>query len=282
MDGRWKRVLAGAALAGLAGCTTTQKVLQPITGSPPTNPNAVVVPEPADDEAAKDGPLSARTKLIYASMCVEAVAKDAGKPAAERERMTAHARQIYQEVLADDPKNANALMGLGDLYAVTGEQGQLTEVLARAGKTHPTNAKVWAWVAVKHGQARNWPAACDAYARAVKLDPDNRLYRMHWGFTLARAGRYEEGYAALARAMREPEARYNLAMMMVHNGETDRARGELRLALQVDPNFGPAAEKLTALETGSPVTPTPQVGATPNVPAGGIEELPAVQLGGPR
>ena len=161
---------------------------------------------------------------------------------------------------------------------MTGEQERLAEVIARAGKTHPTNPKVWAWVAVKHGQAKNWAAACDAYARAVKIDPENRVYRIHWGFTLARAGRYEEGFECLSRSMREAEARYNLAMMMVHNGDVERAKRELRLAQQADPNFGAAAEKLAALETGAPVTPAPQVDAGPNVPASGVEELPAVQL----
>jgi Flp pilus assembly protein TadD len=279
MDGRWKRVLAGGVLAGLVGCTSTPKPALPVAPTS-SGKNSVFVPEPADDGPKKDGPLAASTKLVYASMCVEAVAKDPTKSPAERERMLGQAREIYQDVLATDPKNADALTGLGELYSLTGEQDRLAEVMVRAEKTHSTNAKVWAWVAVKHGQAKNWAAACDAYARAVKLDPDNRTYRMHWGFTLARAGRYEEGYAALARAMREPEARYNLAMMMVHNGDLERAKGELRLARQADPNFAAAAEQLAAMESGNPMAPAPRVEPSPNLPTAptGVEELPAVQL----
>ena len=113
----------------------------------PPNKNSVYVPEPADDGAHKDGPLSANTKLVWANMSVEAVATDPTKSASDRDRLLTQARQVYQEVLAADPKNVDALFGLGEMYQVTGEAERLTEVLARATKTHPGNAKVWAWVA---------------------------------------------------------------------------------------------------------------------------------------
>ena len=194
-------------------------------------------------------------------MSVEAVATDPTKSASDRDRLLTQARQVYQEVLAADPKNVDALFGLGEMYQVTGEAERLTEVLARATKTHPGNAKVWAWVAVKHGQAKKWDLACEAYGRASKLDPDNRMYRIHHGFTLARTGRYDEGYECLSRSMREAEARYNLAMMMLHNNEVERAKMELKLALRADPNFGAATEKLASLGNA-------------NVQQVGFEQLP--------
>src|SRR5947209_12914677 len=166
MDGRIRRALAGGALAALVGCTTTQpKVVGPEPPPPVTGKNTVFVQEPADEAAKKDGPLSAKTKIIYANTCVEAVAQDPNKPPADRERNLTQARQIYQEVLAAEPKNVEALLGLGEMYAVTGEQDRLVEMLNRAVKTHPTDAKVWAWVAVKQGQAKNWNAAAEGYDR---------------------------------------------------------------------------------------------------------------------
>ena len=269
MDGRWKLAVAGGLIAGLVGCTTTKPVVPPTPPTPPPGKNSLYIPEPADDAALKDGPLSATTKLAYANVAVEAVAQDATKPAAERDRLLSQARQVYQEVLAEDPKNVDALFGLGELYHVTGEQQRLTDVLAKATKTHPQNAKVWAWVAVKHGQAKNWEPACEAYARATKLDPDNRMYRIHLGFNLARAGRYDEGYECMSRSMREAEARYNLAMMMLHNGDVERAKMELKLAQKADPNFAAAGEKLAGLANGPAPADTRQAG---------FEELDPVKL----
>ena len=285
MDGRFKRVLAGGLLAGAVGCTTTpMNPPNPLTAPPPppTPPakNTVFVQEPTDDGEAKAGPVGPTTKILYANMCIEALSKDPNRPAADRERTLAQCRELYQEVLATDPKHLDALMGLGEMYQLTGERDRLTEVIGRVTSLHPNDAKAWAWVAVKHGQAKNWTAAVDAYGRAAKIDPDNRQYRLHLGFTLARAGRYEEGYEWLGKAMREAEARYNLAMMMLHNGETDRARGELQRCMAIDPNFSPAAEKLTSLAAGNPAPPVTPAAAPPaaDIKSGTVEELAPVHL----
>jgi tetratricopeptide (TPR) repeat protein len=282
MDGRLKRVLAGGLLAGAVGCTTTQMPPpNPLTAPPPPPPvqptkNTVFVQEPTDDGEAKTGPIGPRPKLLYANMCIEALSKDPNRPAADRERTLTQVRELFQEVLATDPKNVEALMGLGEMYQLTGERDRLTEVMGRVTTLYPNDAKAWAWVAVKHGQAKNWTAAADAYGRAAKVDPDNRTYRLHLGFTLARAGRYDEGYEWLGKAMREADARYNLAMMMLHNGEADRARAELERCLKADPNFSPAAERLAALAAGNPAPPAAPTVA--DVKGVGFEELAPVQL----
>ena len=286
MDGRWKWTLTGV-FAGLVGCTTTTTPPNPFPDSPSPPPptstvkNSVFVAEPADEVEKKIGPVGASTKVLYANMCVEAVAKDPNRPAPDRERTLGQARQMYQEVLASEPKNLDALTGLGELYRVTGEQDRLAEVIARVTKLHANDAKACAWVAIKHGQAKNWVAAADAYGRAIKLDPDNRTYRIHLGLTHARAGRYDEAYVLLTRSMRETEARYNLAMMMLHNGDAERAKAELEKCLKADPNFAPATEQLAAMEAGNeqPVAiPSIATPPTDEKPAG-VEELAPVRLG---
>lgn len=256
MDGRWRLVLVGGMVSGLMGCNifSSKKGPEVVFHQPPPPPpgaNSVYVPEPADDGPAKQGPLAPSTMVVFANAWVDAIAKDPNKPAAERERLLAQARQAYQDVLHREPKNVDALLGLGHMYQVTGELGQLREVEQRAMSQHPNSAKVWAWVAVRQAQNKNFDAAIESYHRAVELDPENRLYRIHLGFTLARTGRYEEGYDWLKKSMRQAEARYNLAMMMIHNGDTEKAREYLHAAIRVDPAFSPAKDQLLALTAGS-------------------------------
>jgi tetratricopeptide (TPR) repeat protein len=253
MDGRWKMALAGGLLSGALGCTWGQKQQAFPTPPPPSSVSAksIFVPEPADDGPARDGPLAPSTMLAFATVWVEAVNDDPNKPAPERERLLSQARQAYQEVLQRDPKSVEALLGLGHLYEVTGEADRLREVEQRAKALHPTNPKVWAWLAVHRAQAKDFEGAAECYHQATKLDPDNRLYRIHLGLTLARAGRYDEGREWLVRSMREAEARYNLAKMMLHNNEPEKARIELRLALQADPSMVAAKDELMGLAAGA-------------------------------
>jgi tetratricopeptide (TPR) repeat protein len=253
MDGRWKLVLVGGLASALVGCNLFSKTPQVVVTPPPDishSSNTVYVPEPAEEVVEKDGPLSPATMIVFAKTWVEAVAMDPNKPAAERERLLTQARHAYQEILSRDPKNIEALLGLGQMYHVTGELAKLREVEERAKSHHPNNAKVWAWVAVRQAQAKNWDSAAECYHRAAKLDPESRIYRIHLGFTLARAGRYDEGYEWLKRSMRQAEARYNLAKMMIHNGDTEQAREYLHAAMRADPAFTPARDQLLALTAG--------------------------------
>jgi Tfp pilus assembly protein PilF len=253
MDGRCKLVFAGGLIAiGLVGCTTTK----PTTPDAPTPPqmgkNSVYVPEPSEDADKKDGPLSCSSMVTFANLWIDFVAKDPNKPAAEREQLLNRARLVYQDVLQREPKNLDALLGLGQMYQVTGETEKLREIEQKVLSLYPQDAKVWSWVAVRQAQAKNWDGAVDSYQHAVKLDPDNRVYRTHLGFTLARSGHYSEGYDWLSKSMREADARFNLAKMMLHNGDLEKARAELRLCLKADPGMKAAEELLTATANGLP------------------------------
>ena len=254
MEGRWKLGLVGGFVAGLLGCTTTQKApILPAAPPVPSSANAVYVPEPTDNSSVKDGPLAATTLIVFANTWVESVARDPSKPAAERDRLLSQAQQTYQDVLRREPKNVEALLGLGQLYQVTGETEKLHEIEQKASTLHAKNPKVWAWVAVQQGQAKAWDAAADSYHKAAQLDPENRMYRINLGFTLARGKRYSEAYEWLSRTMREAEARYNLAMMMIHNGDTDKAQMELRLSVRADPNMSASRNQLMAMAAGPDV-----------------------------
>jgi tetratricopeptide (TPR) repeat protein len=268
MDGRRKLVFAGGLVAfGLAGCTTT-KPTSPEAPPPQLGKNSIYVPEPADDPEKKEGPLACSTMVLFANLWVEMVAKEPNKPSAEREQLLNRARLVYQDVLQREPKNVDALLGLGQMYQVSGEVDKLREIEQRMISQYPQNAKVWSWVAVRQAQAKNWDAAIDSYQHAVKLDPDNRVYRTHLGFTLARAGRYPEGYEWLSRSMREADARFNMAKMMLHNGEVEKARAELQLCLKADPEMKAAGELLLATANGLPLPSNflPEPGNTPPLP----------------
>ena len=252
---RCKMAFAGGVIAASVGCSSTPKQPElPIPAAPPPITQvskSVTIPEPMDDpRSEKTGPLAPATLLVFADTWVESVRNDPAKPVPERERLLTQARQFYNEVLQRDPKNADALIGTARMYQVTGESDRLAETEKRMREAQPNNAKVWAWIAVRQGQSKDWENAVASYQKAVTLDPDNRMYRIQLGFTLARAGRYDEGFTWLNRSMRESEARFNLAMMMAHNQRPELAREQLTLTLRIDPSFRQASEQLAVLDGG--------------------------------
>src|SRR5438067_996181 len=89
-------------------------------------------------------------------------------------------------------------------------------------------------------RAKEWNGAVECFSRAAQMDPDNKQAQRFLGLTLTRAGRYDEGLAALAKCMPEAEARYNLAKMLRHNQQAAAAEQQAQMALQADPQFEPA------------------------------------------
>jgi tetratricopeptide (TPR) repeat protein len=255
MDGRWKLALVGGFVAGLMGCSVFHKTTGPeivMNQPPPGSPggNSVYIPEPPDEVAPKDGPLAPSTLIAFATTWVQSVAEDPTKPAADRDQLLNKAQVAYHEVLRRDPKNLDALFGLGEMYQVTGEMGKLREIEQRIRTQHPNNPKAWAWVAVREARMKNFESAAECFREAVRLDPENRQYRIHLGLTLARARRYDEGFEWLKRSMRQAEARYAMAKMMIHNGDSEQAREYLHAAMRADPMFTPAKDQLMALTIG--------------------------------
>ena len=255
MDGRWRMALVGGFVAGLMGCSVFHKTTSPeiVMNQAPAGAaggNSVYIPEPPDEVVPKDGPLAPATMIAFANTWVEAVAADPNKPAADRDKLLNKAQIAYHDALRRDPKNLDALCGLGEMYQVTGELGKLREIEQRIKTQHPNNPKAWAWVAVHEARMKNFDAAAECFHEAARLDPENRQYRIHLGLTLARARRYDEGFEWLKRSMRQAEARYALAKMMLHNGDTDQAREYLHAAMRADPSFTPAKDELMALTIG--------------------------------
>lgn len=255
MDRRfWSFCLFVVVSSTSTGCSLFSKktVLPNLPAAPVSahNPRSVSIMEPIETETVKkDGPLEPKTLIVYANTCVEVVARDPAKPPAERERLLTIAKNNYNEVLKKDPNNLDALMGLGSVYQVTGEGEKLAEIEARTIKAHPKDGRVWSWIAIRQGKAKEWDQAAESFLKASQCDPDNRMYRIQLGFTLARARRYDEGFEWLRRSMRTHEAHFNIAQMAAHNGDNGRASDELRKCLSLEPTYQHAQQMLTQLNS---------------------------------
>lgn len=248
MDGRLQHLLAGAFLCGLVGCSSfgdkTPKMPKP-TGEPPFVMNNQTIID--DRTSRKDGPMKVETMITVANVRVQA-SIDENKSTQQREELANSARLLYEAALKREPKNLDAMRGMARMYAVLADKEKCVEWYQRAGKAHPNNAEVWYEMGKALGSHfKDKDGALSGLHAAAKLAPENRAYRTELGFTLAWCNRYDEAYAWLSRVMPEAKARYNLAGIAEHNGDTAQARMQLANALKADPTHQQSKQMLAAL-----------------------------------
>ncbi len=195
------------------------------------------------------------------------------------------AERIYEQVLAREPRNADAQQFLGLLRLRRGDVEGAVERISRAVVLNP---KVGAYhynlglALQRRGDAAE---AMASYRRAVGLSPDlaeahNNLgnllresgaleaavescrraveLRGEWaeahlnlGTALQTAGRFDEALASFHRALgiapHLAEAHYNLGSTLQRQGRLDDAMVSLRQAIAIKPDYGAAWNNLAAI-----------------------------------
>jgi Tfp pilus assembly protein PilF len=254
MDGRLKRFLAGSLLCGLVGCSHFRdNTPKPI----PTNePPLVMTDRPiVEERRSKNEPIKIDTLIAVGTVRVQAAA-DENRSSQDREELANQARLAYNQVLAREPKHLDALRGMARMYAVLRDKDKCVEWYQKATKAHPKSAEVWCEMGKALGSHfKDKDGMINCLHMAAKLAPENRSYRNELGFSLAFAGRYDEGFAWLSRTMPEAKARYNLAGIAEHNGQPEQAKIQLALAIKADPMHAQSKAMLAAL-SGVRMQPT--------------------------
>ncbi|HEV3084824.1 MAG TPA: tetratricopeptide repeat protein [Gemmataceae bacterium] len=231
MDCRRMLVVALGLLAVVGGCV----------------PSAGLPSLASDSEHPRRQP-KASTCISLARLSEEAAADPRISPA-EQERLRDRAREAYQEALKVDANNLDALTSLAYLYTTMNDHEHAVATYARAVKSHPKNAALYHAFGMCHAQCKEWEPAIANLRQAVALAPEERLYAHSLGFCLARVGKFDDSYAVFAKVDGAASAHYDLARMFHHLEQDDKAKEHLQLALQAKPDFLPAKQMLSVLET---------------------------------
>ncbi len=212
-------------------------------------------------------------ELAFADAEVDAAFLE-GKSAVERDALIDVARQRFQKILAKDPNNKGAHVGLGRLYAKAGDRERAIQSFETAlridQKDHELAHRIAAW------QARfgDWNACATAARYALSLDPENRTYQKTLGYALARGDKWDEAFETLKHVMPEPDARYFLGRVLADLDRLDDAKAQMEMVLQTKPDFDPAREFLATITAPPAVGPAIK---SPGAPADNPVVDPNVQ-----
>ena len=259
--------MLGCLLAAALGCNRNAKQ-QNLIGPMPDSPAAQqMVNMPANGssrsfwggnsnntpsipvEVATDSkkPASPEALAAIAAVRLDAAFDEKTVPGS-KEGLLDLARAGYQKALQQDPKNKAALRGMAQFYARLGDREKSLEMYKKYLTLYPKDAEVAHEVATAHARWKDWTGAVAWCEFALKIDPENRTVKKTLGFCLARAGKWDEAFAALCQIMPEAQARHNLAGLLDHMGHAEASKVQLQLAVKADPNYAPAVGFLAELD----------------------------------
>lgn len=95
----------------------------------------------------------------------------------------AEGRAAFERALAADPKQADALMGMGRYWLAEGKPEQAQLAADQAVAAAPENAEAWMFQAMMRRGARQFEPALAAYDKALQLRPDHRTAHLEKAYT---------------------------------------------------------------------------------------------------
>ena len=173
----------------------------------------------------------------------------------------ATAQSIYEQILAADPNNVDAIHLLGLIAHQRGDNERAVALMGRSVELAPTVAHFHA----NYGEALRAMARGDeaiaAYRRAIELNPTAASPWNNLGIVLAQQGRHDEAIEAWRRAiaLQSDDCRFhdNLGTALQEQGKLDEAIACHERAIQLNPDFVSAYSNLIGTLKYNPAT-TPQ------------------------
>ncbi len=138
------------------------------------------------------------------------------------------------------------------LAAARRDERKACEAYARALSLNPQHARAADGLGVVRLQTGRPDEAARRFRQALAIEPENALVHNHLGLALLQAGRSAEAIRSLERAVAiapdQPGMRLNLARILAQAGRTEEAIGHLRRLQETHPDFAPARAWLERLE----------------------------------
>jgi tetratricopeptide (TPR) repeat protein len=158
------------------------------------------------------------------------------------------AEQLYRQIVAADPRHAEAWRRLGSVCSAVGNRVEASLSLQNAVAIHPGYAEAHNELGILRAQNGELDAAVAYFREASRLapqfaDPCNNL-----GVVLGMQGKYAEAEAAFQQALGirpdNAEAYNNLGKLYLDRGQPAAAMGSYQQALRVKPDYAEALHGL--------------------------------------
>jgi tetratricopeptide (TPR) repeat protein len=162
------------------------------------------------------------------------------------------AEQLYRQVLAQDPRNADALHYLGVIAYQVGKIDLAVDLIRQAIAIKPDFPEAFSNLGNALIDQGQFDAAIAACRQAIRLNPTIPAAHHNLGNALNHKGQFDEAIAALREAIALnpdiPQAHNNLGSILGSKGLFNEATASFQNAIAIRPNYAEAHKNLgTAL-----------------------------------
>jgi Flp pilus assembly protein TadD len=160
------------------------------------------------------------------------------------------AEKQYQEILAADPNNLDALSNLGVLYFRIGTIRSAESTLRKALALAPNDDFVLTTLGIVHYRQSRFDDALMELRKAIEINPNSATAHNYLGITASQKGRQEEAekeiLQAIAKNPNYADAHFNLAVILVTTQPASKelAREHYARATALGTQPSPPLEKL--------------------------------------
>jgi tetratricopeptide (TPR) repeat protein len=158
------------------------------------------------------------------------------------------AEQIYRQILAANPNEANAWHLLGVIACEFGKPEMAIECIGRALQLRPDSADAHYNLARAFHQLERLNDAIASYRRARTLKPDYAEAHSNLGLALQTQGIFDEAVTSYRRAVElrpdHAETHYSLGNALKEAGKTTESIAAYRRALELNPSHADALNNM--------------------------------------
>jgi tetratricopeptide (TPR) repeat protein len=150
------------------------------------------------------------------------------------------AGQLYQQILATNPRNADALHYLGLIAHQTGRHDVAVDLIRQVIAVNPKDAGAHINLGNALKDMGQMNEAIGAYRQAIRIQPDIAMAHDNLGLVLQAKGQLDEAIAAFSKAIEKepswPTPRLNLGWVFYQQNRFEEARLAFQKAAECEPN----------------------------------------------
>jgi tetratricopeptide (TPR) repeat protein len=162
----------------------------------------------------------------------------------------------YSEAIRNDPNNALAYNGRGNIYKEKGDLDRAMSDYNEAIRLDPKSVRAHTGRGLVYYTRKDYDRALSEYDEAIRVDQKYTWAYNNRGLVFLNRKDYGRALSDFDDALRidpnNAKASANRGLVYKAQGDLDRARADLNEALRLDPALAYAREALASLKTASP------------------------------